>query len=93
MTGEYVQHEKSQVVMTSWVILSLIYAQYPDKRVIERAAKLVMSRQKPDGRWDQEGTEGIFNKNCVIDYPAFKFVFCIWALGRADKYLRGKGAH
>ena len=85
---EYVQHETSQVVMTAWAILALIYGQYPDKTVIDRAAKVIMGRQKKDGRWEQEDTEGIFNKNCAIDYPAFKFIFCIWALGRADKYLR-----
>ncbi|WVR06302.1 hypothetical protein IAU60_003332 [Kwoniella sp. DSM 27419] len=92
VTMEWAQHDHSQVVQTAWAILSLIYAQYPQKAVIERAVKLIMSRQKPDGRWEQEDTEGIFNKNCAIDYPAFKFVFCIWALGRADKYLRGESA-
>ena len=66
---EYCQHESSQVVMTSWALLALIYGQYPDRTVIERAARLIMSRQNPDGRWEQEDTEGIFNKNCAIDYP------------------------
>jgi lanosterol synthase len=85
---EYVQHDTSQVVMTAWSILALIYGKYPHKDVIDRAARLIASRQKKDGRWEQEDTEGIFNKNCAIDYPAFKFIFCIWALGRADLYLR-----
>ncbi|WRT67730.1 uncharacterized protein IL334_004702 [Kwoniella shivajii] len=89
VTMEYAQHEQSQVVQTAWSILALIYGQYEDKSVIARATKLIMSRQKSDGRWEQEDTEGIFNKNCAIDYPAFKFIFCIWALGRADKYMRG----
>jgi lanosterol synthase len=66
---EYSQHDQSQVVMTSWAILALLYAQYPEKEVIRRACRLVMSRQKKDGRWEQEDTEGIFNKNCAIDYP------------------------
>jgi lanosterol synthase len=79
--------------MTSWALLSLIYAQCPEHKAIERGVKLIMSRQKADGRWEQEDTEGIFNKNCAIDYPAFKFIFCIWALGRADKYLRGESVH
>lgn len=87
---EYDQHEHSQVVMTAWSILALIYGQYPDKEPIEKAARLIMSRQQADGRWEQEDTEGIFNKNCAIDYPAFKFIFCIWALGKADRYLRGE---
>lgn len=87
---EYDQHETSQVVMTSWAILALIYGEYPDHEPIRRACRLIMSRQKPDGRWEQEDTEGIFNKNCAIDYPAFKFIFCIWALGKADRYMRGE---
>lgn len=90
---QYSQHEASQVVMTAWALLALIYAECPDKDAIRRGCELIMSRQKPDGRWEQEDTEGIFNKNCAIDYPAFKFIFCIWALGRADKYLRGEAVH
>lgn len=70
---EYVQHEKSQVVQTAWAVLALIYGDYPDKAVIERACRLLMSRQQPDGRWEQEDTEGIFNKNCAIDYPGKLF--------------------
>lgn len=84
---EYAQHEQSQVVMTAWAILALIYGQSPDKQAIRRGCQLIMSRQQRDGSWLQEDTEGIFNKNCAIDYPAFKFIFCIWALGRAEKYL------
>ena len=55
--------------MTAWAILSLMYARYPDKAVIDRAVKLIMSRQQRDGRWGAEDTEGIFNKNCAIHYP------------------------
>ncbi|KAL7423173.1 Lanosterol synthase (Oxidosqualene--lanosterol cyclase) [Cryptotrichosporon argae] len=88
VTGEYSQHADSQVVQTAWSILALVYARSPDAPAIRRACALIMARQRPDGRWDQEDTEGIFNKNCAIDYPSFKFVFSIWALGRADRYLR-----
>ncbi|ORX40148.1 terpenoid cyclases/protein prenyltransferase alpha-alpha toroid [Kockovaella imperatae] len=87
VTLEYCQHEMSQVVMTSWAILALIYGKCPNKDVIKRGIRLLMERQKPDGRWEREDTEGIFNKNCAIDYTVFQFVFPIWALGRADKYL------
>jgi lanosterol synthase len=66
---EYCQHEMSQVVMTSWALLALIYAKFPERSVIERGVRLIMSRQQKDGRWEQEDTEGIFNKNCSIDYP------------------------
>jgi lanosterol synthase len=81
---EYVQHEKSQVVQTAWAVLALIYGDYPDKAVIERACRLLMSRQQPDGRWEQEDTEGIFNKNCAIDYPGKLF----WLVGDRFELMR-----
>lgn len=31
--------------------------------------------------------EGIFNKSCTITYPNYKFIFVIWALGKAHKHL------
>ncbi|KAJ9110722.1 hypothetical protein QFC20_002763 [Naganishia adeliensis] len=88
VTNVYSQHEMSQVVQTSWTILALMYARYPDKQVIRRGCDLIMSRQQPNGSWLQEDVEGIFNKNCGIDYPNFKFSFTIWALGKASHYLR-----
>jgi lanosterol synthase len=37
---EYVQHEESQVVNTSWAVLALMHARYPDKRPIERGLEV-----------------------------------------------------
>ena len=61
--------------MSAWSILALIYAHCPDKEVIRRAVELIMSRQKADGRWEREDTEGIFNKNCAIDYTGGSIKF------------------
>ncbi|KZP01638.1 terpene synthase [Calocera viscosa TUFC12733] len=88
-SGQWVDHAMSQVVNTAWATLALIYAKYPQREPIERAVKLVMSRQRPNGSWDQEAIEGVFNKNCAIAYPNFKFSFTIWMLGRAPTYLQG----
>ncbi|KAF7321689.1 Terpene cyclase/mutase family member [Mycena kentingensis (nom. inval.)] len=85
----YIQHERSQVVQTCWATMALMYARYPDVEPIKRAMHLVMSRQLSDGQWEQEDVEGIFNKSCTIDYPNFKFVFTVWMLGLAHKYLEG----
>ncbi|KAI4195626.1 MAG: hypothetical protein LQ350_007097 [Teloschistes chrysophthalmus] len=63
-TGVYTQHENSQVVQTCWVIIALLEAEYPDREPLERAVRMVMDRQKEDGRWDQEAIEGVFNKSC-----------------------------
>ncbi|KAI6920009.1 oxidosqualene-lanosterol cyclase [Hortaea werneckii] len=81
-TGKWCQHpEGSQVVQTAWVIIALIEAQYPEKEPVERAVKLLMHRQQPNGEWLQEGIEGVFNKSCMISYPNYKFIFPIKALG------------
>jgi lanosterol synthase len=46
VSGEYTQHSQSQVVQTSWVILALIYAQFPNKTVIRKGVELIMKRQQ-----------------------------------------------
>jgi len=61
-TGVYVQRE-SQVVMTSWALIGLISADYPEREPIERAVRLIMERQQRNGEWKQEGIEGVFNKS------------------------------
>ncbi|KAF8517972.1 terpenoid cyclases/protein prenyltransferase alpha-alpha toroid [Hysterangium stoloniferum] len=86
-TGEWVEHENTQVVQTAWAVIALMHAKYPQKGPIEGAVKLIMDRQLPDGSWAQEAVEGIFNKTCSIFYPNFKFSFTIWALGMAAQYL------
>jgi len=89
--------------------MALMYAKYPDPEPIQKAVKLVMSRQLPvslvryslgqkliivqDGSWPQEAIEGVFNKNCTISYPNFKFSFPIWMLGRAHHYLQELAEH
>ncbi|KAI6125392.1 terpenoid cyclases/protein prenyltransferase alpha-alpha toroid [Pisolithus croceorrhizus] len=89
--ASWVEHENTQVVQTCWATMALMYAGYPDPKPIERAVKLVMSRQLPDGSWPQEAIEGVFNKNCAISYPNFKFSFPIWMLGKAHAYLKALG--
>ncbi|KAI6112730.1 terpenoid cyclases/protein prenyltransferase alpha-alpha toroid [Pisolithus sp. B1] len=89
--ASWVEHENTQVVQTCWATMALMYAGYPDPKPIEQAVKLVMSRQLPDGSWPQEAIEGVFNKNCAISYPNFKFSFPIWMLGKAHAYLKALG--
>ena len=44
---KWVEHEQTQVVQTCWATMALMYARYPHPEPIERAVKLVMSRQRP----------------------------------------------
>ncbi|KAE9408701.1 terpene synthase [Gymnopus androsaceus JB14] len=84
----WIEHKDSQVVQTCWAAMALMYAGYPHPEPLEKAVKLVMDRQLPDGSWAQEAIEGVFNKTCAIAYPNFKFSFPIWMLGKAHKYLQ-----
>lgn len=80
-TKQYVQNEETQVVNTAWAVLSLLKAQWPDRRPIDRAVQVLMKRQLPNGNWPQEDIKGVFNANCAISYTSYKNVFPIWALG------------
>jgi len=79
--GEYIHHKASQVVNTSWALIALMNAKYPNKRHIERGIKLLRKRQQKNGEWKQEAIEGVFNKSCMISYPNYKNIFTVRALG------------
>ncbi|KAH6652541.1 squalene/oxidosqualene cyclase [Truncatella angustata] len=80
--GVYAEHPSgSQVVMTSWALIGLMHAEYPDIEPIKKGVKLVMERQRPNGEWLAEAIEGVFNKSCMITYQNYKFTFTLKALG------------
>ncbi|KAI9828342.1 MAG: Lanosterol synthase (Oxidosqualene--lanosterol cyclase) [Thelocarpon impressellum] len=80
-TGVYTPHAQSQVVNTAWVCIGLMEARYPHREPLEKALRLIASRQQANGEFLQEAIEGVFNKSCMISYPNYKFVFPIKALG------------
>ena len=45
--SKWIEHEDTQVVQTCWAVKSLMYAKYPHPEPIEKAVRLVMSRQRP----------------------------------------------
>jgi lanosterol synthase len=45
--SQWIEHADTQVVQTCWATMGLMYAQYPHPEPIERAVRLVMSRQLP----------------------------------------------
>ncbi|KAH8430406.1 terpene cyclase/mutase family protein [Aspergillus melleus] len=77
----YTHHEQSQVTQTAWSCLALMEAGYPHKEPLQKAMKLLMSRQQPNGEWLQEAIEGVFNQSCMISYPNYKLYWPIRALG------------
>ncbi|SCU84842.1 LAMI_0C09098g1_1 [Lachancea mirantina] len=83
----YVEAEKSLVVQTAWALIGLLLADYPNKTVIERGINLLKERQLSSGEWRFEEVEGVFNHSCAIEYPSYRFLFPIKALGLyARKY-------
>jgi lanosterol synthase len=62
VTGKYVEADYSLVVQTSWALIALLHAKYPEPEPIKRAVSVIMSRQKPDGRWLNEDIVGVFNR-------------------------------
>jgi lanosterol synthase len=54
--GEWVNLDKSTVINTSWAVLALLIAKYPNPEPIKRGCRLVMERQLPNGEWLWEST-------------------------------------
>lgn len=77
----YVSTSESLVVQTAWVLIALLLAKYPNKKVIDDGVKLLKSRQLASGEWQFESVEGVFNHSCAIEYPSYRFLFPIKALG------------
>lgn len=75
----------SLVVQTSWALIGLMKAGYPNMEPLRKGVRLIMERQQPNGEWLQEAIEGVFNKSCMISYPNYKQVFTLKALGMFAK--------
>ncbi|KAE8138899.1 terpenoid cyclases/protein prenyltransferase alpha-alpha toroid [Aspergillus pseudotamarii] len=70
----YIQAESSHVVQTAWCCIALIYADYPDPEPIRRGIQLIMSRQKPNGEWEQEAGVGAGIFTCQLFY--YNYIYC-----------------
>ncbi|KAJ8768252.1 hypothetical protein K2173_021192 [Erythroxylum novogranatense] len=64
---------RGHVVSTSWAMLN--------PSPLHRAAKYLINTQMENGDFPQQEIMGVFNKNCMISYSAYRDIFPIWALG------------
>ena len=77
-----VSESESDIVQTSWGLLSLLIIESVEKKVIDGAKDLIISRQLNNGDWKQENISGVFNHSCAISYSNYRNIFPIWALAK-----------
>ena len=82
LSGEYVPHEQSQVVSTSWALLTLLIALPASHPAIERGVSFLSAAQLADGSFPQQAQAGVFFGTAMLDYRLYKSYFPLWALAR-----------
>jgi lanosterol synthase len=81
LTGTYVEHPQSQVVMTSWALLALT-EETPASEATARGMRWLASKQQANGSWPDEAVNGVFFGTAMLDYRLYRVYFPVWALAR-----------
>ena len=78
----YVEHERSQPVMTAWALLALLEIGGPAQPAVTRGVQWLVEHQREDGGWEPDAVNGVFFGSAMLDYRLYAAYFPTWALGR-----------
>lgn len=81
LEGTYVEHPRSQPVMTSWALLALADLD-PTSAALAAGVSWLHSAQQADGSWADDAVNGVFFGTAMLGYSLYVSYFPAWALAR-----------